>query len=172
MRAILVMAAALAVLTVSGCDINSAPPKATQVQCNCGTTPPPVAAATPAPDMRGSTAYAPPARHHRYRHPRGFARWHDRSYFWRREYAELSVVTYDYHSGSQTYYDDGTGHHDTADNSGTHDDGYTRVDSGWIDGYGRGHGNGGAHGGSGDDARGRLHVWHGYDADCPDQHRR
>lgn len=164
MRAILGVAAALAVLTVSGCDINSGPAKTAKVDCNC--TAPPQAATTPPPDMRG--AYAPPTVHYRWRgHAHRYAGG-GHSYYWRREFAEISVATYDYHSDSHSYYQ---GYQGTAGGSdasayaggGAHgDDGYRRVDGGATAGepaYYETHG----------DDRARLHPWHGYDADCPDQ---
>jgi hypothetical protein len=191
MRVILAAAAALVAITVSGCDINTGPPKTAKVECNCA-----VPAAPPA-EMRGSEAYPPPAapyRYHGHRRPHGtfYAGWHDgHSHYWRREYAETSVFTYDYHSGSSSssYYAGGGGSSGASAyayagahagggayaGGGAHGgDGYHVVDHGWVDGYGRGH-DGGATAGEpvhyethGD--HGRLHPWHGYDADCPDDH--
>lgn len=188
MRSILVLAAALAVLTASGCDINTAPSKPATVECHCA-APPAQAAATPPPDMRGSTAYQPPqydyrprwnARGHRYAGGDGYRSHGGDAYRWHRSYAERSVFSYDYHSDSHGYYQgdnysggnsytDGGGYAD----HGTHgDDGFRPVEQGWIDGYGRSHGGGGGGisitGGTGGVERARLHPWHGYDADCPD----
>lgn len=191
MRVILALTGAVVALALSGCDINTSGQK--QANCNCATTPPaaPPVAVTP-PDTRGSTAYMPSDEDvdtggHRYRHrtygsgghhrPRGYAyNGGHHGYYWRREYSEISVATYDYHSGSSSSYFGYTGggsYHGGGEyhGHGEHgDDGYRPVDGGWIDGYGRGHG---GHTGDavhyetgGDD--GRDHVWHGYDADCPD----
>jgi len=178
MRVILALAGAAVALSLSGCDINTNGQK--QANCNCATTPPaapPVATANP-PDMRGSTAYMPPEeprpyhRHHR-SHGRGYAYGggHHGYHYWRREYSEISIAAYDYHSGSTSTYFGYTGggtHGDYHGGShGEHDGGYHEVDGGWIDGYGRGHGGEAVHYESGaDDGRGR--PWHGYDADCPD----
>ncbi len=190
MRVILAAAAALAAMTVSGCDINTGPPKTAQAACNC-TMPPPAG-------MRGSEAYPPPAQHDRYRgyrrpHGSSYAGWHGgHSHDWRREYAETSVFTYDYHSGSSSYdmgshggggasasayaYAGAGAYASGGAGGGVHGgDGYHVVDRGWVDGYGRGH-DGGATAGEPvhyetHDDHGRLHPWHGYDADCPDDHR-
>ncbi|HXC54509.1 MAG TPA: hypothetical protein VNU97_04390 [Rhizomicrobium sp.] len=177
MRIILAAAAALAALTVSGCDIDTGPPKTAKVECNCA-QPPQSAAALP-PDMRGSTAYPPPARHYR---------WHGRryaggvhGYYWRREYAELSVSTYDYHSDSHSYYQ--------GDRGGSAASAYAYAGAAAYAG-GASYGGAAVHGGDGftrveggatigapthyethADDRARLHPWHGYDADCPDQDR-
>ena len=86
MRIILAAAAALAVLTVSGCDINTAPSKPAKVTCNCASPPP--AAVPPSSDTP-----VPPPEHH-YRHHYGYGHGGYRmphGYRWRREYAELSV---------------------------------------------------------------------------------
>jgi hypothetical protein len=191
MRVILAAAAALAAITVSGCDINTGPPKTAKVECNC------TAPAAPPAGMRGSEPPpAEPYHHHSYRRPHesGYASWHGgHSHYWRREYAETSVFTYDYHSGSSTYYAGSHGGGSSGASAyayaeaggyagagayaggGAHGGGYRVVDRGWVDGYGRGH-DGGAPAGApahyethGD--RGRLHPWHGYDADCPDDPR-
>lgn len=160
MRAVL---AAMAIaLSLSGCDINTGTPAA-KIGCNCATPAAPAAAAIP--DMRGSTAYAPPAVHHRHRtRVTGYGRWSGHAYYWRREFAEISVQTYGYHSDSRSYY--------SAGGSGGHDGGFRRADSGWQDGYSRWHGTAGVvgHGESAVVADARLHPWHGYDADCPDHH--
>lgn len=178
MRVILALAGAAVALSLSGCDINTNGQK--QANCNCAATPaaPPVAATTP-PDMRGSTAFMPPeARPYSHRHrtrERGYAYGggHHGYYYWRKEYSEISVATYDYHSGSTSTYFGGDAYHGGGDYRGGHGergDGYRGAEYGWIDGYGRGHG---AHVGDavhydGGTADGRDHPWHGYDADCPD----
>lgn len=172
MRVLLALTGAAMALALSGCDINTNGQK--QTACNCAATPPaaPVAATTP-PDMRGSTAYMPPEEpwpyHHRHRHAgHGYAYSGHHGYYWRREYSEISVATYDYHSGSTSRffgYTGGDAYHGGGDYHGEHDG----ADHGWIDGYGRSHG--GYAGGAvrretGSDGRDR--PWHGYDADCPD----
>ena len=188
MRIILV-AAAIAALAVSGCDINTGPPKTAKVECNC---------AAPAPEgLRPSTAYAPPAMHDRYRgyaHHSGYgtARGGGHSHYWRREYSEVSVATYDYHSDSHSYvmgggdssgvsayayaaaggYGGGGAYAGGSEHGGG---GYHVVDHGWVDGYGRGHDGGGAttgtpvHFETHSGGHGRGAVWHGYDVDCPDK---
>jgi hypothetical protein len=174
MRVIVALAGAVLALSLSGCDMRGGDQK--QAACNCATAPvaPPVAAATPTPDMRGSTAYTPPEEprpyHHRHRaHGTGYGGGHH-GYAWHREYSEISVAMYDYHSAStSTYVGGDTGGYDHHGH-GDHDGGYHDADHGWIDGYGRGHGGyvGDAvhHETGGDDGRDR--PWHGYDADCPD----
>jgi hypothetical protein len=189
MRVILALAGAAVALSLSGCDINTNGQK--QANCNCVPAPvaPPVAT-TGTPDLRGSTAYRPPEEprpvHHRHRE-RGYAYdgggGHHGYYYWRREYSEVSVAMYDYHSGSTSSYFGFTGggvYHGGGDYHGGHGEhdghggGYHGTDHGWIDGYGRGHG-----GYTGDAVHyesraddGRDHPWHGYDADCPgDPHR-
>jgi hypothetical protein len=150
------MAAATIALSLSGCDTNTGTPAA-RVSCNCATP------AVPIPGMRGSTAFAPVATHHR-THRRFAARWDSHSYYWRREFAEVSVQTYGYHSDSHSHYESGGGGHDSG--SGV------RTGSGWQDGYSRWHAvAGGATRGANADAT-RLQSWHGYDADCPDRTRR
>lgn len=176
MRVILAAAAALALFTVSGCDINTGPPKTAKVECNCATPAPPAG-------MRPSTAYAPPETPYRYRahrHGYGIARWSGHSYYWRREYSEISVATYDYHSDSHSYTMAGGGGSYGASAyaaAGAYAGGYHAVDHGWVDGYGRGH-DGGATAGTpvhyetNGRSGGRGDVWHGYDVDCPDGARR
>jgi hypothetical protein len=171
MRVILAAAAALAAVTVSGCDLHSGPAKPAQVTCNC------TAPATPPAGMRGSTAYAPPPaaprRHRGYHHEYDIARWSGgHSHVWRREYAEVSVVTYDYHSGSRSYDTDAGGGAYTGD--AVHGgDGYHGAAHGWVDGYGRGHGGGeSVRDDTPADGRGRRDPWRGYDALCPDRERR
>jgi hypothetical protein len=305
MRMIFATAAALAVLTVSGCDMQADASKPVQVACNCHQ--PPAA-------VHAHGGNAPPASHYR-RHRHEYAsdhggrivrdaghapHWNGGTHDWRDAYAERSIVTYDYHSHSQTYYDDGTTHdaHDdgyaggadrgdhadrdtTGDHRGSHDDrstdddrhagdnrdadhdrhheghdtdgdhhgdhddryagggdhdadighgrdhdeydtagdrhgahddryagggdrdygadhggrrhgehdadhyrdrddrhggrhgddGFTRADGSWIDGYGRSHWTGGdvTRSEQPDETEARLDSWHGYDADCPDQ---
>jgi hypothetical protein len=160
MRAVLAIAAAAIALSLSGCDTNTGAPAA-KVGCNCATPAAPPAAAVP--DMRGSTAYAPPTAHRHHR-PAGYGRWSGHAYYWRREFAEISVQTYGYHSDSRSYYSDG--------GSDSHDGGFRRAESGWQDGYGRWHGTAGVagHTDSGVVADARLRPWHGYDATCPDHH--
>jgi len=177
-RIFLAAAAALAVFTVSGCDINTGAQKPAQSTCNCAGTPP-QASVPPAP----SETATPPGYH---RHHHGYGRHyayggHDggaHAYYWRRSYSEISVQTYDYHSSSSAYVmgEDG----DREDHGGTdrHGEGYAggavHGEGGWVDDYGRHHDGGDATAGegpvhaetTGDGAR--LHPWHGYDADCPD----
>src|SRR3569832_989569 len=180
MRVFLALAGAAIALSLSGCDMRGGNQKQTNNNSAATPTTAPVPATQPAPDMRGSTAYMPPEEHHTYHHryryrPRGYATGggHHGYYYWRKEYSEISVATYDYHSGSTSTYFGGDAYHGGGDyhgGHGGHGDGYHDADHGWIDGYGRGHG--GAAGDAvhyeshGDD--GRDHIWHGYDADCPD----
>ncbi|MEJ1970206.1 MAG: hypothetical protein WDN03_16490 [Rhizomicrobium sp.] len=172
MRALLTVMAAAVALTLSGCDYNNQAQK--PASCNCAATPPPVAAATPAPPPAG-TDDTPPPEHHRARyhgHGGGYGMARRPSHFWRREYSELSVATYDYRSGSTSTYAGGRDAHD--DHGGG--DGFHPAGDGWTDFYGRRHANGAAaivYDTSGDAHR--DHPWHGYDADCPDgdaHHRR
>jgi hypothetical protein len=180
MRILLAAAATLAVVTVSGCDINTGPARQAKVECNC-TGP----AQMPA-GMRPSTAYPPPPaepyhhRWHRVSHDGyGTARWTGgHNYYWRREYAETSVVTYDYHSTSHSYYTDGSGGDAYAGGGSytggdAHGGGYHVVAHGWVDGYGRAHDGGEAytdapvHGETHTSDHHRGDTWHGYDVDCP-----
>ncbi len=196
MRVILAAAATLAVIMVSGCDINTGPARTARVECHCAGTPP--------AGMRDSTASAPPAEtyHHRWHrephHAAGYASWHGGSHahYWRREYAELSVATYDYRSTSHSYYLNGGESGGTPDASayayagaygggsayagaGTqdggysdrHGDGYRPVPHGWVDGYGRAHDGGDAGAPVQVDGPHRRDPWHGYDVDCPDDAR-
>ncbi|HEY0300105.1 MAG TPA: hypothetical protein VGC36_02160 [Rhizomicrobium sp.] len=198
-----ILAAGLIALSVGGCDINTTP-KTAKVDCNC-TVPP----APPPPD---SDAYAPPPQDRGYRHRE---HWHGhhghggRAHYGRREYAEMSVFTYDYHSRSTSYTTGGHGggsggvsvYAYAAAGAGAYagagahaggyagdaahgGDGFHVVERGWRDGYGRLHDGGASTGDpahyetgdatagdpheTGGDERGRLHPWHGYDADCPD----
>ena len=182
MRIILAAALSLIAVSVTGCDINTTP-KTTQVGCNC-TVPPAPPAATP---------YPPPAPADFHRHARGgshhgYARWSGggHTYYWRREYAEMSVFTYDYHSGSHSY------------STGGHGGGYSGA-SAYAYAAAGASGGGGAYAGGGSgyvgdavhgddgyravpgatagdpahyDTRGhggaRMDPWHGYDVDCPD----
>ncbi len=173
MRPILAATAILAVFTVSGCDINTGGGKPASADCHCAA---PVAAA-PAPVATTASA-APAEYHHRYhyRH-RGYgaryAGWHAHGYYWRKEYSEISVATYDYHGGSHSYYVGGhEGGASAYAGAGEHGGGdYHAVDGGWVDGFGRGHG---GHAGTPvhyearADEHDRMKPWHGYDADCPD----
>ncbi len=162
MRMVLAAAAALAVFTVAGCDINTGTPKETKVGCNC-TTPP---AATPAPPA-AEPYDAPPPAPHRYRwHRHFYAPVYDsvHGYAWRREYSEISVETYDYHSDSHSYvmgegaYAGGDAYAGGAEHGG------------WTDAYGRAHGGAGdaVHGDARTVYRARMAPWRGYDIDCPD----
>jgi hypothetical protein len=191
-RILLAAAAALAVFTVGGCDITTGPQKPAQSACNCnGTQPTQQTTTPPAP----SEPYAPPQHDRRHRE-HGWHYAYDRQhenggahqYYWRRAYSEIAVQTYDYHSDSSSYVtgDDGDHrgvgdghrrfHHDEHyDGGGAYAGGGVHGE-GWIDGYGRHRDGGGAsagapvHGeGRGDEAR--LHPWHGYDIDCPDNER-
>jgi hypothetical protein len=174
-RILLAAAAALAVFTVAGCDINTGAPKPAQSTCNCGgAQPPPQASVPPAPE-----SYAPPEHRHHAQSRHYADRGHDRgahSYYWRRSYSEVAVQTYDYHSDSSS-----TVIGDDGDRRDYHHEGHEGGDAnagaehgeGWVDGYGRRHDGGEASigepvhdNGRGDGAR--LHPWHGYDADCPD----
>jgi len=162
MRMVLAAAAALAVFTVAGCDINSGTPKDAKVGCNC--VPPPAAA--PAPPA-AAPAYAPPR--HRW-HRLAYADDGVHGYAWRREYSEISVATYDYRSDSHSYVMG-----DSADSGGGYAAGRAGH-GGWVDRYGRAHG--GASTGDavhGDDTRtayrARMAPWRGYDIDCPDDDR-
>ena len=172
MRMVLAAAAALAVFTVAGCDINTGTPKETKVGCNC-TTPP---AATPAPPA-GEPYYEPPHHHHRW-YGHGTTRSYGggvHGYAWRREYSEFSVQTYDYHSDSHSYVMGGEDSSAYAGGStyaggGAYAGG--GVHGGWVDGYGRGHGGAtagdAAHYETATADRARLAPWRGYDIDCPD----
>lgn len=181
MRVILAAAAALAAMTVSGCDINTGPPKTAKVECNCA------APAAPPEGMRPGTAYAPPVTHGHYRgyrhpHEYGTAHWSGHSHYWRREYSEVSVATYDYHSDSHSYTMGGGGGSSgvsayayAAAGGGYAGGGYHAVDGGFVDGYGRGHGatvGEPVHFETHPDGHGRGDVWHGYDVDCPDPAQR
>jgi hypothetical protein len=165
-RAVLAMAGVLT-LALSSCDLNTGAPAA-RVGCNC-----PVAAApapVPLPDMRGSTAYAPAAVRHHVRHGRAYGyAWSGHSYYWRREYAEVSVQTYDYHSDSHAYYVGGSGGGSAGGGGYASHDGDDHHE-GWQDGHGRWHATGSAAHGEIADAGARLKPWHGYDANCPDRH--
>lgn len=156
MRIRLAAAAALAVLTVSGCDINTGAPRTAKADCNC--TPAPTAA--PAPPQE-TARYAPPP-HHR-RHHRSYA--YGGGYAWRSEYSEVSVETYDYRSDSRAYVTGGIGE------TGYGESGGGGAHGGWVDGYGRAHGDAGTAVHDRAAGRRRLDPWHGYDADCPDQAR-
>lgn len=150
MRVLWTAAVALIALTVSSCDINTTP-KTAKVECNC--------AAPAAP-----SAYTPPPAPIRHPH-RGYARatGGGHGHVWRREYSEISVFTYDYHSDSSGY---SVGGH--ASGGGYAADGGGAAAGGgvWVDGYGRRHGTGGAVPPA--DDRARMAPWHGYDATCPD----
>lgn len=171
MRVILAAAAVLAALTVSSCDINTSPRQA-KVECNCPPAPPPAG-------MRPATTPPASSHHHdrhRYARSGGYTHWSGgHSYDWRKEYSEVSVVTYDYRSGSHAYEMEGgsSGAYAYAESGAyTGSGAYAGAQGGWVDGYGRGHGGATAgapvhydsHGGA------RLKPWHGYDADCPDRH--
>ena len=171
MRMVLAAAAALAVFTVAGCDINTGTPKETKVGCNC-TTPP---AATPAPPA-SEPYYAPPApRHHRW-HGHGYARTYGgvHGYAWRRDYSEISVETYDYRSDSHSYVTGESSDSGTYSGAGAYAGGGAggSEHGGWVDGYGRGHGGATAGDAVHDDRaivdRARMAPWRGYDIDCPD----
>jgi hypothetical protein len=172
MRVILALASATVALSLSGCDIRGGDQKPATA-CNCATPPAAATTTTPPPDMRGSTAYMPPAIHHR-RHyrPRGYAygSGHHGTYYWRKEYSEVSVAMYDYHSGSTSSYFGGESYGGDDYHGGHGGGGYHGAAHGWIDGYGRGHdgyvGDAVHHESGADDGRDR--PWHGYDADCPD----
>ena len=194
MRIVLAASMALIAVSVIGCDINTTP-KTAQVGCNC-TAPP-----APPAGMRGSDAYPPPAapvgyrtheRYHWHGAPHhGTAHWSggDRSYHWRREYSEMSVFTYDYHSSSTSYttgghgggyggvsayayaaagsYGGGGAYAGAGAHGGGYagdpvhaDDGYHRVPSGTVGDP--------AHYETDGRDRHRGDVWHGYDVDCPD----
>jgi hypothetical protein len=174
-RILLAAAAALAVFTVGGCDINTGAPKPAQSTCNCNGTPPPRQVTTPpAP----SEPYTPPE-HYRRRHERYAYGSGGHRYYWRRGYSEIAVQTYDYHSDSSSTVigEDGDGY----DHRRFHHDGGVAYagdgvhGEGWIDGYGRHHGGDTGIGApapvSGPDAIARLQPWHAYDIDCPDDER-
>jgi hypothetical protein len=164
MRVIMAATAVLAALAVSGCDINTGP-KTAPVACNCAApAPPPTVAA-------GNGDTTPPARHrHRHAHRYAASYGGGQAYYWRREYSEVSVQTYDYRSGSHSYAMDESGGDDTGGSGGAsaYASSGGSTEGGWVDGYGRGHGGAGAAVGGGDE-RGRLKPWHGYDIDCPDK---
>jgi hypothetical protein len=147
MRVIWTAAAALIALCVSGCDINTTP-KTAKVECNCTTSPAPPAG------MRGSDEDVPPPPYrHRHGHG-GYARYHDRGHSWRREYSEISVFTYDYHSDSYG--------------------GTMGGASGGASVYAGTSGGGAVSGAAAQDTppaddRARLKPWRGYDVDCPDK---
>lgn len=158
MRIAKISAAALAVIAVAGCDINTGPAKPAQTTCNC--TPPQPAVAPPA---YGEPSYSPPPHRGRHRAHRSYGGAH--GYAWRREYAELSVETYDYHSTSTvTVVGDSGGYA----GGGYAYEGHGGAASGtWTDGYGRVHSGAPVHRDAAVD-RARAAVWRGYDADCPD----
>ncbi len=181
MRLALAAFTAMAVLAVSGCDINTGTPREAKVECNCAT---PTRAIPGTPDMRGSEG--PLSRHRRHYRAASYSQGDRHGYAWRREYSELSVETYDYRSSSRSYSTGESGGESSggADayayagaSAGGSGDGYRVVERGWVDGYGRTHGGGAAAGtpvhyetSARDGAR--MHPWHGYDADCPDKDRR
>jgi hypothetical protein len=148
MRAVGLVLAATAALGLASCDINTGPPKAAQADCHCAAPPPAVPPVEPAP---------PPTyrHHHRYAYS-GHTSGH--TYYWRREYSELSVDVYDYHSSS-TRYTTGGGASYAGGGAYTGDAAY----GGGHDGAGTGTA---VYAGGGHD---RLSVWHGYDQDCPDK---
>lgn len=208
MRTLAVLAAATVALALSGCDINTSP-RTAKAECGCCSCPtqaaPPTrtAATPPMPDddMRGSDAYEPrPYRRHHHRgydryrphRDRGYSRWNGHSYYWRREYSEMSIYTYDYRSASTSTYvgatagaaagasayayaGAGAGAYAGAGAGASTGGGYRVVPGGWQDGYGRWHDGRATAGdpahyeptGSGDGGS-RMQPWHGYDADCPD----
>ena len=93
------------------------------------------------------------------------ARWSGHAYYWRREFAEISVQTYGYHSDSRSYYSaGGSGGHDGGDSGVPIAAGRTATAAGTETAGVVGHGE------SAVVADARLHPWHGYDADCPDHH--
>jgi hypothetical protein len=167
MRAIGIALAMLGVCAIGACDINTGGSKSDKVACNC-TAPP------PAPPAAPPVVVPPEPRVHHVSHHDG---WHDyaahtghgraHAYYWRREYAEISVQTYDYRSDSHSYV---MGESDAYAGGGA---------------YGGGH-HGGGHRGHGGEAttgepaffnpppddRARSSVWHGYDEDCPEDERR
>jgi hypothetical protein len=159
MRAILTACAALAALCLTSCDSNTGTPKAAKVECNCA----PPAQTAGVPDLRGNEAAPRPHQRHY-----GHARYTYPGHAWRREYSEISVETYDYHSDSRSFaMADGGAY------AGGSGEGYRAVEHGWIDGYGRSHGGGATAGASVDyDGRTRRDTWHGYDAECPDKDRK
>ena len=188
-RIFLAAAAALAVFTVGGCDINTGSQKPAQTTCNCNGTPPAQAAAPAAPPE----PYTPPEHYRRHRtsgRHYAYGRYDGgaRTYYWRRAYSEIAVQTYDYHSESSSYVIGEDGDHRGYRRGGHHDGdgGYAGGAvhrEGWVDGYGRHHDGGEASAGAPvhedvahEDAsandNARLHPWHGYDADCPDDHGR
>jgi len=158
MRMVLAAAAALAVFTVAGCDINTGTPKETKVGCNC-TLPPAASPVLPTPAGDDT----PPT--HRYRHHgHGYGRSYGsiHGYAWRREYSEYSVATYDYRSDSHSYVMGG----DSYAGGGVYRGGGAH--GGWVDAYGRAHGGDAAHFETATADRARMAPWRGYDIDCPD----
>jgi hypothetical protein len=185
MRVMWTAAAALVALCVSGCDINTTP-KSAKVECNCTTSP---------DGMRGSDADAPPPPPYRHRHDHGgYARYHDHydhgghGHYWRREYSEVSVFTYDYHSDSHGYtmggganggaaayaYAGASGGGAYAGAGASAGGGAVTGGGVWVDGHGRSHGGSAtagepAHYEPPADDHARQKPWRGYDADCPDK---
>ncbi|MBS0471060.1 MAG: hypothetical protein JSR60_08320 [Proteobacteria bacterium] len=151
MRVLWTAAVALIALTVSSCDINTTP-KTAKVECNCA-----------APAVPGPSAYTPPPAAPHRSHHRGYAHATGHGHYWRREYSEISVFTYDYHSDSSGYAAGGSGH---ANGNTGYATGGGAAAGVWVDGYGRRHGTGGTVPPA--DDRARMAPWHGYDATCPD----
>lgn len=154
MRMVLAAAAGLAALALTSCDINTGATR--KADCNC--TPAPATA--PVPPAQ-TASYAPPPEHRR--HHRSYAYGGARSYVWRREYSEVSVETYDYHSDSRSYAMGG----ESYSRSG----GERIVDGGAHEGRGddRPHGDAGTPVHYETAGHSRMDPWHGYDVDCPDR---
>jgi hypothetical protein len=68
MRIVFAAAAALAVFSAAGCDINTGPAREAKVDCHCA------AVAPPAAPVADTTPAAPTHRHRWYRHADGYAR--------------------------------------------------------------------------------------------------
>ncbi len=159
MRGIVTACAALAALSLTGCDINTGAPKTVQADCHCTNLP----AAAP-PVTSGDTDYEPrPAHRHSHRH--GYAdSGSAHSYSWRREYSEVSVATYDYRSDSRSYTIGASDAAYSGDSAGGESHG------GLVDDHDSATAGEPVHRAQGD-RHGRLSPWHGYDADCPDRDR-
>lgn len=157
MRMLLAAAAGLAALALTSCDINTGATR--KADCNC--TPAPVTA--PVPPAQ-TASYAPPAGHRRHR--RSYAYGGARGYAWRREYSEVSVETYDYHSDSSSYVMGGESYGGSGGERIAHGDAHGDR----TDGFDRTHSDAGTarYETAG---RQRMDPWHGYDVDCPDQRR-
>lgn len=166
MRA-LVLAAAGLLVSLSGCDQVPAP---TQQQAQIAAPVAPPCNCQPPAEHLARLDYAP-VRHTRHRHYDG---GYHGSYT---SQSENSVDAYGYVSASSVSYSESSS--DSSDSTGGYEGGgydaeghrYYRGRIAWVDGYGRGYFNDGPVTVAQTMNGKRMHVWHGYDADCPDDRR-